>query len=32
MNVCTKCGTNFDGNFCPNCGAQVSQTPPPKKR
>lgn len=21
MKKCTKCGTEFDGNFCPNCGA-----------
>lgn len=22
MNKCSKCGTEFEGNFCPECGAQ----------
>ncbi len=22
MNICNKCGNQFDGNFCPNCGTK----------
>ena len=22
MNKCFKCGTEFEGNFCPNCGTK----------
>jgi len=34
MTTCAKCGTHFDGRFCPNCGAPVPDpdprfTPPP---
>ncbi|MCM1289952.1 MAG: zinc ribbon domain-containing protein [Corallococcus sp.] len=30
MNECKQCGTHFDGNFCPQCGAkfQVNKTCP----
>ena len=24
---CTNCGTQFEGNFCPNCGAAASPSP-----
>lgn len=27
--VCKKCGQEFDGNFCPNCGAPAAHVPPP---
>lgn len=26
---CTKCGSEFNGNFCPKCGAQAKRIPPP---
>lgn len=25
---CTKCGKEFEGNFCPNCGTAIEQTIP----
>lgn len=25
MNKCTKCGAEFEGNFCPHCGARYQQ-------
>ena len=24
MNKCPRCGTEFEGNWCPNCGAQIN--------
>ena len=27
MNKCTKCGTEFEGKFCPECGTAVSGKP-----
>lgn len=26
MNKCFKCGTEFEGSFCPNCGAMCEET------
>lgn len=26
---CPHCGQEFDGNFCPNCGAPAAHVPPP---
>lgn len=25
---CTNCGTEFEGNFCPNCGMKAGEQPP----
>jgi DNA-directed RNA polymerase subunit RPC12/RpoP len=27
---CSKCGTEFSGNFCPNCGTPVSEISKPQ--
>ncbi len=27
--MCQKCGKQFEGNFCPHCGAPAQQAPPP---
>ena len=29
---CSKCGAEFEGKFCPECGAPVEQIPDPKKK
>lgn len=29
---CTKCGAEFEGKFCPECGTQVEQSPDGKKK
>jgi RNA polymerase subunit RPABC4/transcription elongation factor Spt4 len=29
---CSKCGNEFDGNFCPNCGSPASETDSPQVR
>lgn len=28
MAICSNCGTQFEGNFCPKCGASASSTTP----
>ncbi len=27
MNKCSKCGTEFEGKFCPECGTAANATP-----
>ncbi len=32
MHVCKQCKTEFDGAFCPNCGAEFEQKPRPRAK